>query len=143
MRKVVVVLVALAVSAGVVGAQAIAASGGTKVIKVKMTGKQEVPKGSPTGSGSATITLKGASGKVCYKLSWSKIGTPNAAHIHKGAKGKAGSVVVALFGNPPAKHSGCVTAKKSLIAAIAAKPGAYYVNVHTKKYGAGAIRGQL
>ena len=52
-------------------------------------------------------------------------------------------MVVALFGNPPAKHSGCVTAKKSVIAAIIAKPHDYYVNVHTKKYGAGAVRGQL
>ena len=68
---------------------------------------------------------------------------PLASHIHKGAKGKAGDVVVALFGNPPAKHSGCVTAKKSVIAAITAKPHNYYVNVHTKKYGAGAVRGQL
>ena len=142
MRKVCVVLFALVVSAVIVGGQA-TASGGTKVITVKMTGKQEVPKGSPTGSGKATITLKHATGKVCYKLTWSKIGAPTAAHIHKGPKGKAGAVVVALFGNPPAKHSGCVTAKKPLIAAIAAKPGAYYVNVHTKKFGAGAIRGQL
>jgi hypothetical protein len=142
MRKVVVVLCALVVSAVILGGQAIA-SGGTKVIRVKMTGKQDVPKGSPTGSGRATITLKRATGKVCYRLTWSKIGTPNAAHIHKGPRGKAGAVVVALFGNPPAKHSGCVTAKKSLIAAIQRKPGAYYVNVHTKKYGAGAIRGQL
>ncbi|MEA2219248.1 MAG: hypothetical protein QOJ35_1874 [Solirubrobacteraceae bacterium] len=142
MRKLVSVLFALVVSAVILGGQAIA-SGGTKVITVKMTGSQEVPKGSPTGSGSATITLKQATGKVCYKLTWSKIGTPNAAHIHKGARGKAGNVVVPLFGNPPAKHSGCVTAKKSLIAAIEAKPGAYYVNVHTKKYGSGALRGQL
>lgn len=142
MRKIVVVVLALVVGAVMLAGQAIA-SGATKVITVKMTGKQEVPKGSPTGSGSATITLKRASGKVCFKLSWSKIGAANAAHIHKGPKGKAGGVVVALFGNPPAKHSGCVTAKKSLIAAIAKKPSAYYVNVHTKKYGSGAIRGQL
>jgi CHRD domain len=142
MRKIAVVPFALVAGAGILGGQAIAA-GATKVITVKMSGKQEVPKGSPTGSGSATITLKRATGKVCYRLSWSKIGAPIAAHIHKGPKGKAGPVVVALFGNPPAKHSGCVTAKKPLIAAIEATPGAYYVNVHTKTYGGGAIRGQL
>jgi hypothetical protein len=32
---------------------------------------------------------------------------------------------------------------KSLLAAIKKKPSAYYVNVHTKKYMGGAIRGQL
>jgi hypothetical protein len=141
MRKIVVVLCALVPSAVILGGQAIA-SGGTRVITVKMAGKQEMPKGDLDGAGSATITLKRASGRVCYRLSWSKIGTPNASHIHKGAKGKAGPVVVALFGSPP-KHSGCVTATKTLIAVIERNPRGYYVNVHTKKYAAGAIRGQL
>jgi hypothetical protein len=36
-----------------------------------------------------------------------------------------------------------VKASKSLISAIEKKPGAYYVNIHTAKYPAGAIRGQL
>lgn len=142
MRKLTVVLGALAVSTVILAGQAIAA-GGTKVIKVKLSGSQEVPKVSIAGSGNATITLKRTTGKVCYRLSWTGIGVPLASHIHKAAKGKNGDVVVVLFGTPPAKHSGCVTAKKSLIAAIAAKPHNYYVNVHTKKYGAGAVRGQL
>ncbi len=107
-----------------------------------MTGSQEVPKVSVAGNGNATITLKRTTGKVCYRLSWKGIGVPLASHIHKGAKGKNGDVVV-LFGTPPAKHSGCVTAKKTVIAAIAAKPHNYYVNVHTKKYPAGVVRGQL
>ena len=34
-------------------------------------------------------------------------------------------------------------AAKSLITAIAKSPSAYYVNIHTIKYPAGAIRGQL
>jgi hypothetical protein len=143
MRKIAVVALALLMGAVVLGGQAIAASGGNKVITKKMSGKQEVPKGSPTGSGSAKITLEPAKGKICFKLSWSKIGSPTASHIHKGPKGKAGNVVVALFGTPPAKHSGCVSAKKSLITAIEKKPAAYYVNIHTKKYAAGAIRAQL
>jgi hypothetical protein len=32
---------------------------------------------------------------------------------------------------------------KTLVAAIESSPKAYYVNVHTAKYPAGAIRGQL
>ena len=126
----------------IVGGPALAA-GGTKVLTVKMTGKQEVPKASPTGSGTAKITLDPGKGRICFRLTWSKIGSPTASHIHQGAKGKSGNVVVSLFDNPPAKHSGCVPAKKSLIAAIQKKPGTYYVNIHTKKYPMGAIRGQL
>ncbi len=38
---------------------------------------------------------------------------------------------------------GCTKAAKSLIGAIESHPNNYYVNVHTAKYRAGAIRGQL
>jgi hypothetical protein len=47
MRKVVVVLFALIVSAAIVGAKSVAGAG-TKVITVKMTGKQEVREPEPT-----------------------------------------------------------------------------------------------
>jgi hypothetical protein len=36
-----------------------------------------------------------------------------------------------------------VNASKTVVAAILKTPGAYYVNIHTKKYPDGAIRGQL
>ena len=111
-----------------------------KTYTVTMTGKAETPKGAPNGKGTAKITL--GSGKVCFKLTWSGIGTPTAAHIHKGAKGKAGPVVIPIFGGAP-KHSGCVKAAQSLINKIAKSPSGYYVNVHTAKYPAGAIRAQL
>jgi hypothetical protein len=138
MRKSIAVLTTIA-SLFVVVAGSMAAS---KTISVKIDGKQESPAGSPTGKGSAKITLNDTKGQVCFKLSWSGIGTPSAAHIHKAAKGKAGPVVIPLFSGTP-KKSGCVSAKKSLVAAIAKKPGSYYVNVHTAKFPNGAVRGQL
>ena len=144
MRK--LVLMALALTTGLLIAvgSAVAASGGTpKTTTVHMTGGQEVPKGSPTGSGVFKFQLLPSRGLVCFSLTWSKIDTPTASHIHIGPKGKAGNVVIVLFGTAPVKHSGCQKAAKSLIAAIGKKPSAYYVNVHTKKYPGGAIRGQL
>jgi hypothetical protein len=118
------------------------ATAATKVITVKMNGAQETPKGSQTGTGTAKVTLNTSTGRVCFNLTWSGIGTPTASHIHKASKGKAGPVVIPFFGGTP-KHSGCVTAKKSLVAAIAKTPGAYYVNVHTAAFPGGAVRGQL
>jgi hypothetical protein len=146
MRKLSLLTFALAVTA-VVAAGPVLAKTKTvthKTITVNnLTGAQEVPKGSPTGKGNARITLDSKKGQVCFTLAWSKISTPTASHIHKGAKGKAGPIVIAFFVSPPAKHSGCVSAPKSAIAAIINNPGAYYVNVHNKQYPAGAIRGQL
>jgi CHRD domain-containing protein len=139
MRKSIAIGLTTIVAVLVVSSMAFAAS---KVITVNMNGKQETPAGSPTGKGTAKVTLNSSTGKVCFRFTWSGIGTPTAAHIHKGAKGKAGPVVIPFFGGK-AKHSGCVTAAKSLVAAIIKKPGSYYVNIHTAKFPGGAIRAQL
>jgi hypothetical protein len=114
----------------------------TKTITVSMSGSQETPKGAPKGKGTAKVTLNSTTGQICFKLSWSGIGTPTASHIHQGAKGKAGPVVVPLFSGTP-KKSACVTASKSLVGKILKTPANYYVNVHTAKYKDGAVRGQL
>jgi CHRD domain len=105
-----------------------------------LAGKSEVPKGAPTGSGTVNIKIKGT--KVCWKFTKIKgIGTPLAAHIHRGKAGVSGPVVVP-FG-AKYKAAGCQTTTAAMAAAIKAKPSNYYANVHTAKYPAGAIRGQL
>jgi len=133
-------LISLALLAA--GALAVSAYAADKTITVSMTGKAETPKGDPNGKGTAKVTLQQSKGKVCFNLTWSGIGTPTASHIHKGKKGVAGPVVIPFFGGAP-KHKGCVTASKSLIAAIAKNPGGYYVNLHNAKYPGGALRAQL
>jgi hypothetical protein len=145
MRKIALTSLALAAGALVAGGSALGApSSSPKKFTVHMTGGQEVPKGSPTATGTFRYQLIPSTGQVCYSLDWSKIGgTALSSHIHKGAKGKSGSVVIPLSGVAPVKHSGCVKAAKSLINAIQAHPSRYYVNVHTAKYPNGAVRGQL
>jgi hypothetical protein len=144
MRK--VLLVPLVVLAGVLvaGGSALGASGSKpKTVTVHMTGNQEVPKGSPIGKGTFRFQLIPSKSQVCFSLTWSKIGTALASHIHKGGKGKSGPVVIPLSLGAPVAHSGCRTAKKSLILAIQKHPTNYYVNVHTANYPRGAIRAQL
>ena len=121
---------------------AVSAMAANKTITVQMNGKQETPKGDPNGKGTAKITLEPSRGKVCFNITWSGIDRPTASHIHKGRKGTAGPVVIPLFASPP-KHTGCVKASKSLISKIEKSPAGYYVNVHTTKYPAGALRAQL
>jgi hypothetical protein len=118
------------------------ALGANKTFTVGMNGKQESPKGDPNGHGTAKITLERSKGKVCFRLSWHAISKPVASHIHLGKRGTAGPVLVPLFAGT-AKHTGCVKAAKSLISKIARHPANYYVNVHTRQFPGGAIRGQL
>ena len=140
-----IVSVALALTVGVLIAVGSAVAAGTTVptYTVHMTGAQEIPKGSPTGKGTFKYQLVTTSGLLCYSLKWSGIGTPFAAHVHKGAKGTAGPIVIPLSTSAPVAQSGCVRVTKSLLLAIKKKRSGYYVNVHTKKYMGGAIRGQL
>jgi hypothetical protein len=137
MRRPVLVLMALACGLG--STVALASPAKTVTLNATLVGKVEVPKGSPTGKGSATITISGT--KVCWKFVYSGIDKTTASHIHKAPAGKSGPVVVP-FG-AAFKPSGCTTTTATLAKAIVAKPSAYYVNIHTVKYPGGAIRGQL
>jgi hypothetical protein len=125
----------------VVAIAAVSAASASTTLHVKMTGAAEVPK-ADGGSGNAAITLNASTGKVCWVFSNLKgIKSATAAHIHKAPKGKAGPIVVPLGGSFKAK--GCIKSTKATVKAILKKPGAYYVNIHTKKFPNGAIRGQL
>ena len=66
------------------------------------------------------------------------------AHIHIGAAGVAGAVVVDLdpFGADVTgnKATHCVRTSPATAAAIIANPSGYYVNVHTTDYPAGVFR---
>jgi hypothetical protein len=119
-----------------------ARSSATVELVAKMKGSNESPAAPASNTGRAEIKLNAATGKVCWEFYVTKIdGKPNAAHIHKGAKGVSGPVKVPL--GTTYKREGCTKAAKALVRSILASPGAYYVNVHTAKHPAGALRGQL
>jgi hypothetical protein len=117
----------------------------------KLVGSVEVPPGDPNASGTGLIRLNAAEGLVCFKLVVTGANAPIvAAHIHRGAAGVAGPVVVTLVApaataaNANVQQSkGCVSADPSLIREIAANPAGFYVNTHNKNFPAGIVRGQL
>ena len=118
------------------------ASGG-RAFTVALTGEAETPAGDPVGTGTATVRLRAGQGQLCYQLSVKNLAAV-AAHVHRGAEGTAGPVVVPLTTpNETGAASGCAAAARTLVAAILANPGSYYVNVHTSDFPAGAVRGQL
>jgi hypothetical protein len=132
-------LVAVALVAAALSSSATAAM--HPELGAKLLGKNERPTGSPTGHGIVNLTLNASKGSVCWAFDVVGIGKPAVAHIHKGAAGKTGAIVVPLGAKYKAK--GCTKASKKTVEAIEARPNAYYVNVHTAKYPGGAIRGQL
>ena len=110
-------------------------------LQATLTGDAEVPgPGEPDGSGSATIIIEGD--VLFFDISVSDIEEATAAHIHAGATGEEGPVVVDLdveFNG----LSGVTFADPSLLADILANPELFYVNVHNAEFPAGAVRGQL
>jgi CHRD domain-containing protein len=115
-------------------------------LTAKLSGKEEVPKGDPNGSGTATVKIDPTKKTACFTIKLKNLEPTVAGHIHKGKKGKAGDIVVAFFGTKSSKttRTGCARDQKaSDLRDIIKHPGNYYVNVHTKTYPAGAARGQL
>lgn len=121
------------------------AEGGRK-FQTSLTGAAEVPgPGDPDGSGTAKVFVNHGQKRVCYELAVANIDPATAAHIHIGAVGVAGPVVVPLAppSGTPATSSGCVAVTAELAKAILKNPAGYYVNVHNAAFPAGAVRGQL
>ena len=139
--------------AALIGALAVAAAAGASgrpLSATPLTGAQEVPgPGDPDASGTADVTLNQGAGTVCSTITWANVdGTVTDSHIHRGAAGVAGPVVVPLFTGQAfpgtGAFSGCTEdVDRALIKEIRKDPSAFYVNVHSDVFPAGAIRGQL
>lgn len=90
---------------------------------------------------SAEIDLK--AGRMCYLLEADGLDEVIAAHIHEGGKDQNGPPVVTLEMVGPKGDDVCVAVEKELLDRIAKRPERYYINIHTKAFPEGAVRGQL
>jgi hypothetical protein len=122
---------------------------------ISLTQSEEVPTPQSTGaSGTAVVILY--ADEIEYQLSAQNITGITMAHIHNGAPGVAGPIVVTLFlpGSPTGNVNGTFASGRlnagnlpagvtieSLKALI--NSGNAYVNVHTTINQPGEIRGQL
>jgi len=108
-----------------------------------LTAEAVLPNPGPEGAtGFATVTLDGSS--VSYNLLFSGVEDPTAAHIHQGAAGATGPIVVDFAASFTGGFAaGSVAADPTTVAAIASDPAGYYVQVHSTEFPAGALRGQL
>jgi len=113
---------------------------GSNAVGVKLSGAEEVPPVNVTGSGSGSFRLAedgGITGSVTTK------GVAGAAaHIHLGAKGKNGPVIVPL--EKKGDTYSVAEGRKLTAAQIKAwKAGELYVNVHTARHKGGEVRAQI
>jgi len=109
--------------------------------KVTLSGAQEVPPVTTSASGTGTVTV-GADCSVQARITVTGM-QPTAAHIHAGAAGANGKVIVPFtkegndtFVAPPG-------AKFDAEGCAAYKAGQTYVNVHSDAHKPGEIRAQL
>lgn len=168
MRKKILVVVATTTTlaaAGLAVQAGVAAAGHTNtVLEASLDGRSEVATGAtnnknvgdPNGRGEAYVFgIDGDATTLCYVLTVDKIAPATAAHIHEGAAGENGPVVVNLAAPADGNAADCLTEGEvgpgttpkfptgETVADILANPEDYYVNVHNAEFPGGAIRGQL
>jgi hypothetical protein len=128
------------------------ATGVNDTFVAALAGANEVPPTTTGASGTATVTINGAS--ASYRLDVQSINDVVGAHIHSGAVGVNGPVRVTLVGSAIAGASNGTIAQGTFSAADVSgitydelvaeiRNGGAYVNVHTTVNRGGEIRAQL
>ncbi len=114
---------------------------GTGNTQVTLNGNQEVPPVTTAATGFGTITV-GSDKSVSGSLTTSGVAGV-AAHIHDGAPGKNGPVIVPMVKSSDNTWSIPPGSKFTDAQFDAFKAGNTYVNVHSAANKGGEIRGQL
>ncbi len=123
-----------------------AAMAASMTFSVPLTGAQQVPPVTTSGSGTAQLTFDAGTRKLTWSITYSGLsGAATMAHIHgPAAEGKNAGVEVWLS-KKGTMASSPITGSATLTAAQAKQlmAGEMYVNVHTKDHPTGEIRGQI
>jgi CHRD domain len=113
---------------------------GSGAVKVSLSGAEEVPPVQVSGSGSGSFRLA-KDGTITGSVTTKDV-AGLVAHIHHGAKGKNGPVIIPLVKNGDT-YSVPEGRKLTDAQVKAFKEGDLYVNVHTHRHKGGEVRGQI
>jgi hypothetical protein len=138
--------IAIALGAGIAAAPVLAADD-FYAVGTALFGENEVGHegAGEDASGSFSGEIDMEAGTLCYFLEIEGLDGFTAGHIHKGDKNSNGPpvAVLELAGGGADAEAVCAEVDAELLEDIGKNGEDYYVNVHTRRYPAGAIRGQL
>ncbi len=129
----------LATALVVAGLVAGSAAAQVEHLTARLTGDQQVPPVASAALGWATVQVDTGSGRTQIFCHVEGL-TPVAAHLHLGAAGQNGGVMVGLSGGP-ANWTGTGTLNATQVQAVLS--AGTYINVHTQANPGGEIRGQV
>jgi hypothetical protein len=124
-----------------------------------LSGQNEIPALSTSGSGALTLTVAADGSSVNYVFMVSKIANLTLARLHEGKAGATGATILTIYGGPTRSDvfTGVVTQGSFTAAQLVGplrgktvadfvalvKAGSVYLNVGTSSHPSGEIRGQL
>lgn len=109
-----------------------------------LTGYQTAAPGNLEGTGTATLRIDPVASRLCWELTVRGIGVATEARLLRGAAGTEGVAVVPLrTPGPDGRSEGCTPILPAIAAELSRAPYFFYVEVATRDYPGGAIRGQL
>ena len=150
-RSALIATLALSVAAVAVASDAL-------FLKANLLGTNEIQVTDLDATGKAQVRIDVEGGEVCFDISFRDGMTANRAHIHRGAAGVNGPIVVHFFNLETVasqtdpildvlesrnRFGDCVPGDPAILAEIQANPAGFYVNLHNARFPAGFVRGQL
>ena len=109
--------------------------------EIALSGANEVPPVATTATGTGTVTIN-ADRSVSAKITVTGM-TATASHIHEGAAGANGPVIVPFTKTADNTFASAEGAKLTEAQYASYKAGNLYVNVHSAKNPGGEVRAQL
>jgi len=133
-------------------------SGGPQMFAAELRGANETPANSSSAFGSSLVTFDPVNNFMAFEVNTNGIASPAASHIHRGATGVAGPVIINFATGPSGFQGGRVTGAGTVVPPMASSSltpadltglasattaNGFYVNVHSTAFPGGEIRGQL
>jgi hypothetical protein len=143
---------------GAVRGQLSLISGGPVMYSTELRPQNEVPPATGNAFGSGLATIDPINNTIAWEVNDKGIVSPTLSHIHRGAAGVAGPVIInfatsaAQIPNGHTSGSGSLAAQSTAtfqpatdVPALSSALTAfgYYINVHSQAFPGGEIRGQL